>query len=202
MDTWTGIALLGPFARMDIFPAAFDFVPDPRADTARPDLCELLVVALVAVLCFAINCAGMAAFDFHADVRRVFHAEVRHLKVMVFGSGWRQGKTDLLLFSDRSCRTGFEPEAVVSRFRDVAAVGEAVEEGCRHPGVAKDCRPFAEAEVRGDDDAGTLLEFAQEVEEQRAAGGAAGQVAQVIKVDEDQKMIRRIVFPRRASPGG
>ena len=47
---------------MDIFLAAFDDVPDPRADNARHDLCELLVVGFVAVLCFAINCAEMAAF--------------------------------------------------------------------------------------------------------------------------------------------
>ena len=47
---------------MDIFLAAFDDVPDPRADNARHDLCELLVVGFVAVLCGATNCAEMAAF--------------------------------------------------------------------------------------------------------------------------------------------
>jgi predicted transposase YbfD/YdcC len=47
---------------MDIFLAAFNDVPDPRADNARHDLCELLVVGFVAVLCGATNCAEMAAF--------------------------------------------------------------------------------------------------------------------------------------------
>jgi hypothetical protein len=47
---------------MDIFLSAFDEVPDPRADNARHDLCELLVVGFVAVLCGATNCAEMAAF--------------------------------------------------------------------------------------------------------------------------------------------
>lgn len=47
---------------MKIFLTAFDDVPDPRADNARHDLCELLVVAFVAVLCGATNCAEMAAF--------------------------------------------------------------------------------------------------------------------------------------------
>jgi len=47
---------------MDIFLSAFDEVPDPRADNARHDLCELLVVAFVAVLCGATSCAEMADF--------------------------------------------------------------------------------------------------------------------------------------------
>jgi len=47
---------------MDIFLAAFDEVPDPRAGNARHDLCELLVVAFVAVLCGASSCAEMADF--------------------------------------------------------------------------------------------------------------------------------------------
>lgn len=57
-----GIALLEPVPRMDIFLAAFDDIPDPRADNARHDLCELLVVGFVAVLCGATNCAEMADF--------------------------------------------------------------------------------------------------------------------------------------------
>ena len=47
---------------MDIFLAAFDDIHDPRADNARHDLGELLVVGFVAVLCGATNCAEMAAF--------------------------------------------------------------------------------------------------------------------------------------------
>ena len=47
---------------MDIFLAAFDDIHDPRADNARHDLGELLVVGVVAVLCGATNCAEMAAF--------------------------------------------------------------------------------------------------------------------------------------------
>ena len=62
MDSWAGNTLLKPFPRMDIFLSAFDEVPDPRADNARHDLCELLVVGFVAVLCGATNCAEMAAF--------------------------------------------------------------------------------------------------------------------------------------------
>ena len=62
MDSWAGIALLEPVPRMDIFLSAFDDIPDPRADNARHDLCELLVVGFVAVLCGATSCAEMADF--------------------------------------------------------------------------------------------------------------------------------------------
>ncbi|WP_140849448.1 ISAs1 family transposase [Paracoccus sp. FO-3] len=47
---------------MDIFLSAFDDVPDPRAENARHDLGELLVIAFVSVLCGATSCAEMAAF--------------------------------------------------------------------------------------------------------------------------------------------
>ena len=62
MDSWAAIALPEPVPRIDIFRAAFDDIPDPRADTARHDLCELLVVGFVAALCGATSCAGMADF--------------------------------------------------------------------------------------------------------------------------------------------
>ena len=51
-----------PDPRMDIFLAAIDNLPDPRAGNARHDLCELLVVGFAARLCGAISCAGIADF--------------------------------------------------------------------------------------------------------------------------------------------
>lgn len=60
---------------MQIFLSAFDDVPDPRADNARHDLGELLVVAFVAVLCGATSCAEMAAFGRAKE--RVFRAFLR-----------------------------------------------------------------------------------------------------------------------------
>ena len=62
MDSGCGIHLLEPAAAMDIFLSAFDDVPDPRAENARHDLGELLVIAFIAVLCGATSCAEMAAF--------------------------------------------------------------------------------------------------------------------------------------------
>jgi len=44
-------------------------------------------------------------------------------------------------------------------------VGEAIEERCRHLGVAEHAGPFAEAEIGRDDDAGAFVELAQQVEE-------------------------------------
>ena len=61
MDSGAGIALLEPFPRMDIFLAAFDDIPDPRAGNARHDLCELLVAGFAAGLCGAASCADMAS---------------------------------------------------------------------------------------------------------------------------------------------
>ena len=87
-------------------------------------------------------------------------------------SGFGQG-IGLLLSSFCGGRAGLEPEAVVSGFEDVAVVGEAIEQSRRHLGVAKHPGPFAEAEVRGDDDAGALVKLAEQVEEQGAAGRAA-----------------------------
>lgn len=47
---------------MQIFLSAFDTVPDPRDSNTRRDLGELLIIALVAVLCGSAYCAEMAAF--------------------------------------------------------------------------------------------------------------------------------------------
>lgn len=62
---WILDGCVSPWSRvaaMQIFLSAFDEIPDPRADNARHDLGELLVIAFVAVLCGATTCAGMATF--------------------------------------------------------------------------------------------------------------------------------------------
>ena len=63
-------------------------------------------------------------------------------------------------------------------------MSEAVEQRRRHFRIAEDGRPFAEAQVRRDDDAGSLVEFAEQMEEQRSAGGAERQVAKLVENDE------------------
>src|SRR6202161_42763 len=47
---------------MEKFRSIFREVPDPRADNARHDLVDILVIALAAVLCGAEGCADMAEF--------------------------------------------------------------------------------------------------------------------------------------------
>lgn len=46
----------------------------------------------------------------------------------------------------------------------MAMMGQPVEERRRHFGMAKDARPFAEAQVGCNDDAGALIELGQQME--------------------------------------
>ena len=64
-------------------------------------------------------------------------------------------------------------------------MGQAVQERGGHFGVTEDGGPFAEGEVGGDDHGGSLVKFADEVEQQLAAGLSEGEIAQ-IEHDEAQ----------------
>ena len=64
-------------------------------------------------------------------------------------------------------------------------VCKAVEERSGHLGVAKDGGPFTEVEVGGYDDRGALVEAADEVEQQLAAGLGERKVAKLV---EDQEV--------------
>ena len=56
-----------------------------------------------------------------------------------------------------------ETPAVIASFDDIAVVGQAIEQRSGHLGVAEHAGPFAEGEVRGDDDRGSLVEPADTV---------------------------------------
>jgi hypothetical protein len=60
-------------------------------------------------------------------------------------------------------------------------MGQAIEQGRRHFGIAEDPRPFAEAQVCGDYHAGAFIKLAKQVEEQGAAGCAERQVAKLVQ---------------------
>lgn len=65
-------------------------------------------------------------------------------------------------------------------------MGEAVEQGRCHFGIAEDRGPFAEAQVCRDDDAGSLVELAEQMEQQRPARCTERQVAKLVEDDEVQ----------------
>jgi len=77
-----------------------------------------------------------------------------------------------------------EAPALVAGLDDLAVVGEPVEQRGRHLGVAEDAGPFAEGEIGGDDDRGTLVEAADEVEQELPAGLCEGQIAELVEDDE------------------
>lgn len=88
---------------------------------------------------------------------------------MFRGSRLGRGMSILLFPAGRCGSAGVEVEAVVSDFKDVPTMGKPIQQDGNHLGVAEHGGPFAEAEIGGNDDAGPLVELAQEMEEQGAA---------------------------------
>ena len=79
-----------------------------------------------------------------------------------------------------------EAPAFVAGLDDVAVMGQAIEQGGGHFGIAKDARPFAEVEVGGDDDRGLLIEMADQVEQELPATLGKGEIAKLVEDDEVQ----------------
>lgn len=63
-------------------------------------------------------------------------------------------------------------------------MGEPIEQRSGHLGIAEDGGPFAECQVGGDDDAGTFVEFRDQMEEQLPASLGEGQIAEFIERNE------------------
>src|SRR5260370_27503259 len=78
----------------------------------------------------------------------------------------------------------FESPAVVTGLDDVAMVSQAVEQCSGHFGVAEHAGPFAEREIGGDDDGRALVEPADEVEQELAAGLIERQIAEFVEDHE------------------
>ena len=78
-------------------------------------------------------------------------------------------------------------------------MGQPIEQRGRHLGVAEDARPFAEAEIGGDDDRGALVEPADQMEEELAAGLSEGQIAEFV---EDNKIDAGEIIGEAALPAG
>src|SRR6516162_10449694 len=71
--------------------------------------------------------------------------------------------------SGRLCAV-LEAPAFVASLDDVAVVCQAVKHGGGHFGVAEDLRPICESEIGGDQQRRVLIELADQVEQQLAAG--------------------------------
>ena len=78
----------------------------------------------------------------------------------------------------------FKTPAVVTGLDDVAVMSQAVEQRSGHLGVAEHARPFADCQISGDDDGGSLVKPADEVEQELTTGLCERQVAQLVKNDE------------------
>ena len=66
----------------------------------------------------------------------------------------------------------------------MAVMSEAIEQCGRHFHIAEDAGSFAEAQVCGDEHAGAFVKFAEQVEEQSAAGCAEREIAELVQDDE------------------
>jgi hypothetical protein len=82
-------------------------------------------------------------------------------------------------------------------------MGEAVEQGRCHLGIAENARPFAEGEIRGDEDRGALVEATDQMEEQLSAGLGEGEIAEFVEDDEVEpgEMIGDTALPAGSSLG-
>ena len=82
-------------------------------------------------------------------------------------------------------------------------MGQAIEHGGCHFGVAEHLRPIGEGEIGGDEQGRVLVELADQVEQQLAAGLAERQIAQF--VDDDEIVAQQLLgtdgrCDRRLSP--
>jgi hypothetical protein len=75
----------------------------------------------------------------------------------------------------------FEAERIVAGFQDIAVVGDSIQQGRGHFGVAKNRHPFGKGQIRGDDQRGLLVKLTDQVKQQRATGGRERQIAQFVE---------------------
>src|SRR6187397_2946575 len=73
-----------------------------------------------------------------------------------------------------------EAVALIAGLDDVAVMRQPIEQGGRHLGVAEHARPLGEVQVCRDHYAGVLVEAAEQMEQQRSAGLAERQVAELV----------------------
>ena len=77
-----------------------------------------------------------------------------------------------------------EAPALVAGFDDFAVMGQAVEERGCHLGIGEDGGPLGKGKIGRHDDGGALVELADHIEQQLAAGLGEGEIAEFIEYDE------------------
>ena len=78
----------------------------------------------------------------------------------------------------------FEAPAGVAGLDDVAVMGQAIEHGGGHLGVAEHLRPIGEGEVGGNQQRCVFVELADQMEQQLSAGLTERQIAEFVDDDE------------------
>ena len=95
--------------------------------------------------------------------------------------GATENATTVQALIDNLVERGLDPTV---RRLFIIDMGEAVEQRGRHFRIAKHARPFAEGEIGGDDDRRSLVERADEMEQQLPAGLSEGQIAEFVEDGE------------------
>jgi hypothetical protein len=80
--------------------------------------------------------------------------------------------------------SAFEAPTIIACLDYIAVVGQSIQQRGGHLCVAEHAWPFNEGEIGGDDDRSALVETADEVEQELAAGLSERQVAEFIEDDE------------------
>src|SRR3954451_15704471 len=101
------------------------------------------------------------------------------------------------------CKSGsvavLEAPAGITGLDDVAVVGEPVEHGGCHFGVTEDLGPVGECQVGGDQQRGVLVELADQMEQQLAAGLAERQITKLI---DDNEIVAQQLLGQTATTAG
>ncbi len=80
-------------------------------------------------------------------------------------------------------------------------MGQAVEQGGGHLGIAKDATPLVEGQIGRDDHAGAFVKLREQMEEQSAAGLTERQVAQFLENHQPDLVNGRLHVVVDAAPG-
>src|SRR3990170_4293904 len=87
-----------------------------------------------------------------------------------------------------------EAVGVSLEFEDVAAMGEAVQEGSGQAGVAEDLRPAGEVQIGGDQHRPPLVALGEDAEQQLGAGLGEGDEPDLVQNEQVQPEERALQF--------